>query len=205
MAILQSGLAKSLAVAYSLDDSLRYNSGDSPALYKDVGADPDNGLIMTLSFWTKRGQLGSYVRIGGCKKAGTTTNLEFGFMDSNLFEFYFWDDTDTAYGVNTDAVFRDCSAWYHFTIIFNAADSTAADRIQIWVNGVRQDTTARNSGYPPTDKVTGYTTRDFIRGAGTSIANPATPSFQYPFDGYQEGITKTLILFSKFSIIVVIF
>ena len=197
-----SAIPSAVSAGYELEDSLRYNTGDTPALYKDVGSDATNGLIMTLSFWTKRGKLGAYYRIGGCKKTGTTTNLEFGFMDSNLFEFYFWDDSDTAYGINTDAVFRDCSAWYHFTLIFNAADSTAADRMQIWVNGVRQDVTARNSGYPPTDKLTGYTTRDFERFVGSSVANPDTPTFQYPFDGYLSDfacIDGTLYAASDFG------
>ena len=40
--------------------------------------------------------------------------------------------------VNTNAVFRDPSAWYHVMIVFDTTNATAANRLQVYVNGVAQ-------------------------------------------------------------------
>ena len=192
MTLLQSGLAKSLAEDYTIDNSLRYDDGDDAFLYEKIGQAPTNDLIWTLSFWCKLGSFGSYRRVGACKytagMAHSSINLEMGFMDDDVFEFRYFDDTDTGYGIETEAVFRDPSAWYHFTLVFNVPDSTAADRMQIWVNGVRQTVTTSGSGYPPDDKSCGYTSNAFTRFVGGSVANPTTPTVQYPFDGYLAEV-----------------
>ena len=40
--------------------------------------------------------------------------------------------------LHTDRQFKDTSAWYHLVFIIDTANVTADDRMQIWVNGVRE-------------------------------------------------------------------
>ena len=58
MTLLQSGLAKSLAEAYTIDQSLRFDDGDSPSLTR-TPAVTGNQKTFTVSCWVKRGNLGA--------------------------------------------------------------------------------------------------------------------------------------------------
>jgi hypothetical protein len=69
-----------------------------------------------------------------------------GNSDSTTAQFWFSSDDKFRFGIETadifvtNAVFRDCSAWYHFLLAFDAANATSADKIILYVNGVRQTT-----------------------------------------------------------------
>ena len=199
MAILQSGITKSLAVAYDIDNSCRFEDSDDAFLYEVIGSSATNPLIWTLSFWTKIGRIANgstatsypagYRRISGTKKAGAdATNMEMGFRPGDNLVWYFWIDGANHYGIETTPLYRDVSAWYHFTLIFNAPDSTAADRMQIWVNGERQTATAYGGGLPPDNEDNGFTTNGWTRSLGASIDNVATPTAQYPYPGYLAEV-----------------
>ena len=38
----------------------------------------------------------------------------------------------------TDALFVDCAVWYHLVLSVDTTQSTAADRLKMYVNGVSQ-------------------------------------------------------------------
>jgi hypothetical protein len=46
----------------------------------------------------------------------------------------------TTYGITTTRVFRDPGAWYHIVLAFDATQSTAANKIRLYVNGVEETT-----------------------------------------------------------------
>ena len=54
--------------------------------------------------------------------------------------------TDT-YDIRTNRVFRDPSAWYHIVIKYDSTQSTASDRVKIYINGENQTSLAASS-YP---------------------------------------------------------
>ena len=51
--------------------------------------------------------------------------------------------------INTTSKYRDPSAWYHFIIANDTTQSTASDRIKLWVNGIEVTT-----GKTPADQNT---------------------------------------------------
>ena len=53
----------------------------------------------------------------------------------------------TAATVVTNRVFRDPSAWYHIVVAWDTTQSTASDRIKVYVNGV-QETSFSTANYP---------------------------------------------------------
>jgi len=62
MTLLQSGVTKSAAAdAYTIDNSLRFDDGDSAYLSRVQG--DGNRKIWTASFWFKRGNLGIYLDV----------------------------------------------------------------------------------------------------------------------------------------------
>ena len=55
---------------------------------------------------------------------------------TDLLEFGNWNSGDDGKKI-TDASYRDTASWYHVVIIWDSGNGTPADRMQMWVNGVR--------------------------------------------------------------------
>jgi len=129
----------------SIDQSLRFEDGDSAYLSR-TPAQGDQ-TEWTWSAWVKRGNL-SADALGVMFHAGTvsgTAVTSFRFISTDKIRFY----NDGAY-FDTDAVFRDTSAWYHIVLAFDSDDATTTDRAKVYVNGVRQTGTwtgTTGSGY----------------------------------------------------------
>ena len=86
----------------------------------------------TISFWVKRGNLGSNQVIVGGKKANTE-RVTIGFSTENYFEIQF-QDTNNAYYWKSSAVYRDTFAWYNCVIQLDTSNVTATSRARAWIN-----------------------------------------------------------------------
>jgi hypothetical protein len=130
------GAANAAGGSFQIDRSLRFNSGDSSKLTRTFNA--SNRKTFTYSCWVKRTQTGTKHSLF---HAGST--------------YYRFDSGDDLYfyhpqgNVNTDALFRDPSAWYHIVLAVDTTQSTAANRVKIYVNG----TLAGLSGTYPNQNV----------------------------------------------------
>ena len=135
--ILPGNVATELAGAtYNVANSCRFNSADSAYMdYADHPGTTGGEFEYTLSLWVKRGLLGSAQYLYSYAR------------DSNATEYLRFDAGDTlTYYINvsgsnsthtTTQVFRDCSAWYHIVLVYDAENGTDADKVRIFVNGVR--------------------------------------------------------------------
>jgi len=76
--------------------------------------------------------------------------------------------SSAAYFIQTDKVFRDVNAWFHLTVAYNSTESTAADRIKIYINGV-QETSFSSAAYPTQnlDSIVNNTVLHTIGASGT--------------------------------------
>ena len=90
----------------------------------------------TISFWIKRtnltNQQATFVSGGGS-------------IDSNIFfendgtlQVYDYQSGAYQFRYVTNRVFRDSSAWYHIVVRIDTTDSTAGDRVKIYVIGVQE-------------------------------------------------------------------
>jgi len=164
---------------YQISRSVRLRSSAS-AYFNRTLTTPTNNLKWTWSAWIKRGTL-------------SVTNVPFGAGDgsSNNFGSVQFTTSDTiqfaqinggVYNVQmvTSAVFRDPSAWYHLVIIYDSANATSTDRVQIYVNNVRQSVT--------------YSTGPFAQNTASKINSAIahyTGKLDYAgvyFDGYLTEI-----------------
>ena len=132
--------ANSVSGGYEIDNSLRFNDGDSAKLAITPGGSGDRDTF-TFSFWIKRTTLGAAQRIFS---AGTSIGTNNDNVSSFLFES---NDTLTFFGevggsvsftLQTNRLFRDPSAWYHIVVAVDTEDGTAANRIKLYVNGVQE-------------------------------------------------------------------
>lgn len=144
-------------VVYEIDESCRFNSADS-AYTGAASPTPTSERIFTFSFWFKRAKLGTRMNIWSNERddgAGTLGEIQFQADDTIRWK------SESAAGANifdrqTNAVFRDPSAWYHIVCVCdsNQTDATSA---AIYVNGFVQtysSTTnpgsAQDLGWPST-------------------------------------------------------
>ena len=118
MTLLQSGLAKSLAEDYTIDNSLRFNGADAAYLSRTPGSD-GNRRTWTYSCWFKRSGIDVANGLASCLLWSGTGSGE---TDANTTLIYILptgthEDRLRITGATTSwktttMVFRDPSAWY---------------------------------------------------------------------------------------------
>jgi len=174
MTLLQSGLAKSLAEDYTIDQSLRFNDGDSAYLSRTPGS-TGNRQVWTFSAWVKRGTQGSEVLF----HAGTSLTGNSGYFDIN-----FQSDgtlkmtTGSTPILITDAVYRDSSAWYHVVAVNDSGT------FHFYVNGV-EPSYSTNVGLGGTDTAINNTVITHV--GVRSYVSGSTYTDQF-FDGYLAEV-----------------
>jgi len=167
---------------YEVANSLRFNDGSSDYLDKTPSADGSR-VKWTWSGWVKRCSLGHQPIFSTPGNSG------------NIYDEFYFNSTDkiqysavvsgTQYALRTKRQFRDFGAWYNIILIFDSNNSTASDRMQLWINGVRtaeddmEDTTFKDAqNYNSATNKSGYV---------TYLGRVTTNTAAY-FDGYMAEV-----------------
>ena len=132
--------------AYTIDQSIRFNDDDSAILTASQTGAGDTRKKNTFSVWVKRCNLTSLMYIGAYRYDATNYQY-YSFDSSDRVEF-----TDVSGGsvigkLVTTQVFRDPSAWYNLTFVWDSANAVSTERMKIFVNGQRV-TTLTTATYP---------------------------------------------------------
>ena len=113
---------------YDIDQSIRFNAADSAYLTRTPGS-ASNRKTWTFSFWWKVNTLAS------------ATGAGYRILQANSTEFGWSDSNDNLYLIDgsvifqTTQVFRDTTAWQHIVLAVDTTDSTAGDRVKLYING----------------------------------------------------------------------
>jgi len=163
------------AGGYEIERSLRFNSADSAYLNRTPST-AGNRKTWTWSGWLKRTKLATqYFFFGG---TSSTEAAYLGFASEKLIV-----GSRVGGGFDTDLVptmvFRDFSAWYHLVVAYDTTESTASNRVKIYVNGV-QVTTFDAATYP------GLNTETYINATNLHYLS-RHPNGLY-FDGYLADV-----------------
>jgi hypothetical protein len=130
MSLLQSGITKSLAESYEIDNSLRFEDGDTAYLNRTPSVAGDR-KTWTWSSWVKRGNLGSVQNIfvfGAANSDQVTLSIH---TDKLSYSVIHGNVTTVEYV--TTQVLRDPSAWYHVVV---TGDTTPVSPLfKMYVNG----------------------------------------------------------------------
>ena len=123
-----------------------------------------NVQIWTWSGWVKRAAVpGTVDAKGGLFATYTDANqrLDFGIDANHRFFFKEKQSASTNIDFTSNRLFQDPSAFYHFVVAVDTTDSTAADRVKVYVNGERitswLDNTPPNQNYNTLMNVSGRT------------------------------------------------
>ena len=127
---------------YDVENSLRFNNDDSALL--SLVQTAGNRRTLTFSTWLKRSTLGDQNIYNGSDSSSEFTAIYFTSADQ-LFLYDYRGAEGMA--IKTNRKFRDVSAWYHIVVAFDTEQSTASNRVKIYVNGV-QETSFSTANYP---------------------------------------------------------
>ena len=201
--ILSGNVATALGGGYEVANSCRFNDGDSPYMYKDLGTSTaGSGNKFTFSVWVKRGALGSdqYLFSGGV--AASSHNVDLCFKDDDTLRYRLIYN-NTTYGLlRTNAKFRDPGAWMHIVINMDTTQGTAADRTSMYVNGTK--VTSFSTSDRPNQNSTFTVNNNTVNGQRKSIGRNEDSSGDH-FDGYMaevvwiDGSTLAASSFGEFN------
>jgi len=159
---------------YEINNSLRFDKTRQCELHRTPGS-AGNRKTMTWNFWVKRSGISTDQQI--FTAARSTPLCGINFPSNNTFQMT-WDGAGDGH-LKTTQVFRDTSAWYNFHIIVDTREATAADRVEIYVNGVRV-TEFDTENYPPQNKQGAF--------GNTVEHNIGAEDSANPFNGYLADI-----------------
>ena len=128
----------SISTGYDIDNSCKFeknNDTSTVEFFERNVSSTGNRDVGTFSAWIKKTDV-------------TTAQylFTFGNTDNDNGRTYARFNTDSTMSIGggstywrkTNRVFRDTSAWYHIVIAFDTTQSTANDRIKLYVNGVQE-------------------------------------------------------------------
>ena len=141
---IRVGASGAVDSTFTVDRSLRFNSGDSPYLaYTPSGAGSNQ---MTFSFWMKRGAIGTQQVIFSSGAVNARGHI---YIYNDKLTIQPFNSSGANGYIETNRVFRDPSAWYHIVVTLNnAAYSNMASTINVYVNNVAATFTTHVSGTP---------------------------------------------------------
>ena len=174
--LFSTGGAGNVGFSGEVQQSLKFNDDESQYL-SWTPASAGNRKTWTWSGWVKRGNLGTWQTVFS---GGTGSNhVAARFSNStDLFQFYNYSSPSYNWKIDTVAVFRDASAWYHLVLQVDSTQATSTDRIKIYINGERQTLTG---SYPSLNFDSDVNTAQPHK-IGAGINNDLL------FDGYMSDI-----------------
>ena len=124
---------------YTIDNSARFNDDDSAYLYRTPSSAGSQDAT-TISVWVKRANQGVLQNIfwQGNASEGNHNNSTYAYWQADNSLQFISETGGSAVGrVETTALYRDSSAWYHLVFVYDSANATTNDRMRIYVNGER--------------------------------------------------------------------
>ena len=148
----------SISTGYDIDNSLKLEADDSQYI-DDRHYTAGNRKKLTISFWFKRTELGQ-----------TQMPYEQSALQARIYlrstdDLYITAYDNSGWTIITNRLFRDTSAWYHCVFQLDTTQSTAADRMKLWING-QQETSFSSASYPTQNADTFFNTNQSAKVGG---------------------------------------
>ena len=167
------------AADFEVERSLRFNSADS-AYLENTPSSAGNRKKNTLSMWVKLGK-------SGISDSGTVASCNSSNSDNNNISVVIRTGSVRIVGYFnnfriTNRILRDPSAWYHIVVAIDTAQSSADNRIKLYVNGV-QETSFSTSG-----NVSQNANLGFAQASTTRVGARSNDGVGSYFDGYLAEV-----------------
>jgi len=132
------GASGSGTTTYSIDQSIRFNAGDSAYMQRTHGAG-GNTDKWTVSLWTKKGDYPPSAPQIVFASGGSSSSTFDMYFENNVADQLAIQDYAGGYNVllKTTQLFRDPAAWYHIVYVYDSGNAISTERARLYVNGVR--------------------------------------------------------------------
>ena len=144
---------------FKIERSLRFNAADSAYLSYSPSS-LANQRVMTFSFWYKPSDISNSADLmlfgqdyNTSGNAVTERSMSIVSYAGKIGIYDYGASTDSGNSgssdpwtpgyIDTTAIFRDASAWYHFVIAIDTTQSTSTNRCKVYVNGVQRETSSQ--------------------------------------------------------------
>ena len=165
------------ATGYEISNSLRFNDDDSAYLSRTPSS-AGNRRTFTYSGWLKPAVASATSRTLIGAGANSGTNDYSIFQSGNKLRFSF--ATEGSGDIITDGVFRDPAAWYHIVWAIDTTQSTASNRVKLYINGTQE--TNVSGTYPDQDYQTS------INNTVANVVGARSYSTTSYYDGYMADV-----------------
>ena len=181
--------ASGQSTGYEIDQSIRFNSANSAYMHRTPSSS-GNRKKFTSSFWVKFGDLTDCA----LPMPSVAQNASYGaYLSSGVIQFFIYYTGSAWQGqLYTNRVFRDPSAWYHFVIAVDTTQAVSTERVQIYVNGLRE-TSFSTENYPNQNQDTDWNNSGEKMGIGINANGFSGSHGEYYaaemhyLDGYAYG------------------
>ena len=126
--------ASAASTDYEIERSVRFNNNDSAHFSRTLSSE-GNKRLWTWSGWLKLGKMPDNQRFIFSQRTSSSNQCNIQYSGDGRFRFESGGGKGNAF---TQGFFRDPTAWYHLIVTLDSDNSTANDRIIIYVNGERQ-------------------------------------------------------------------
>ena len=179
---------------YEVANSVRLNNADNAYFSQTPSA--SSGTTFTYSMWIKRGRIGLngyLIRMVAADNSESDLVIE---SDKIRIQEYEGTSGTNKWKYITNRLFRDASAWYHIMYVVDTNNGTASDRVQLYINGVRE--TSFSTATNPSSGATSALSKGEARTFGGKASAGS-------FDGYMaecvyvDGTAKSTTDFGEFD------
>ena len=172
--------SSSISTQYEIDNSLRFNDGDSAKLGRTPSS-AGNRKTFTFSSWFKRSNIGIGVQLFDANGTGSTENDFLKINSNDTMQFRIKNSNSVVTNIIPTQVFRDPSAWYHIVLVWDTTQSTASNRVKIYING-NQVTAFSTASYPSQNLETSSYNNTVVHSIGAEYYQNGYYTY---YDGYM--------------------
>jgi len=171
--------------AYEVERSLRFNDDDTTHLTRTPSS-AGNRKKWTFSVWIKRANLSG--QAGEQRILGGNANASHIFISTD--DKFRWDlsneqSSSASATLRTNPAFRDSSAWYHLVCALDTDNSTADNRMRMYVNGTEITSFAARTN-PSSGYATNAINNNTLHTLGYRTSGQGSAGME--FDGYMAEI-----------------
>ena len=116
---------------YDVANSVRFD-GSNAYMTRTMGT-PTNADKFSFSFWVKRSKLSAQQSIFRSTNGNNDSHVT--FRSGDTLDFQEYGGLSTIGEIETNQKFRDVSAWYSILLVWDSGNSTAGNRMRMYVNG----------------------------------------------------------------------
>jgi hypothetical protein len=182
-----SGTNSAVAGGYDIENSLKLEKSNNEHLYRAMV--DGNRKTWTFSCWIKRTEL-LQINSQALIHFGVNHQVTRMFIDDTNDQIYL-DVCNTAnelYRSITNRRFRDTSAWYHIVWRMDTTQSTAANRMRLYINGVEETSWSQHQIPPQNYETLANTTAGGYDDMGIGTFVWAGSTYDGLFSGYLAQV-----------------